>query len=396
MEYRYPAHSNSKLFSGFNPVGPTPVDNPTFYKGEVSRGELFSLADTNSAFHPNVTAPPNGFYKAQKSSGMSQDVPGYPSSSAASSSQMNYERFRELTYFDEDMVESDVDMEFGPGAIDGDGHYPYGTQYHQFPQSDQWPGWEAMNPRLAPIPVSTARSSLECTPPILNNRGLRWEGDHAQPYDLHAGQESPQHRFDRCEIFPGQGNLPYLQPLYPQPQNTPLETPPSTSSLASSSIYRTSLSINNTVSPSASSDTSSTSSSTLSSPELTVRTPFTLHQPRPSRRIPIVSLSELALACDDFAQSPSMQSLPYQELLSPLTLDFPAKYTSVYSPEHPSLLGETRIEGPRFAHQEQKYPHQFHTAPTYYVGDRSEEVVLCSCGCMESYVIPQNNRYPAT
>ncbi|KAF9469687.1 hypothetical protein BDZ94DRAFT_1243024 [Collybia nuda] len=399
MEYNYPAqpvYTASKLFSGFNPVGPAPVDNPTFYKGKVSRGELFSPLDTNSAFHPNATTHTNGLYKTQ-SSGISQGATEYPPSAAASSSQMTHERFQELTYFDGGIVEPDVSMEFGPRAVDSDGHYPDTSQYHQPPRSDQWPGWEAINPRLAPIPASAIRNSPECSPAMLSNRGVRWGGNRIQPYGNH-GQKSPPLRFEGCEIYPGQRNLPFLQPLYSQPQNTPLSTPPSTSSftLTSPSPYHTSRPINSTVSPSASSDTSSSSSSTLPSPELTVRTPITLHQPRPSRRIPIISLSELALACDDFAASPPTQSFPYQELLSPLTLDFPAKYTSVYSPEHPSLSGETRIEGPRFAHPEQGYPYQSHTEPTYYVGHNSEDVVLCSCGCMESFVISQNNHYPLT
>lgn len=381
MEYIYPAqtlYSNSTLFSGFNPVRPTPVENTTFYEDNLSRGDLFHLSDTDSEFHPDAT---NGFCQVQKAFKMSRDDTGYPSSSTASSSQMTCERFDELTYFDEDVFDSDVNMEFSPRALDGDEHL-VGAQYHQFLPSDQWQGWEAMDSRLVPIPVATARSSLECTPPKHSNYGIPWEGGNEQSYDLRIGHESPQPSFDRCEMFSGPWNVPSIQPLYSQPQNTP-------SSIASSSIYHTSLS--NTVSPSASSDTSSASSSTLSTPELTIRTPITLHQPRPSRRIPIVSLSELALACDDFAQSPPIQSLPYQDLISPLNLDFPAEYTSVYSPEHPD---EPKIDT-RSHHQEQKYPHQFHIAPTSYVDDRAEEVLLCSCGCMDSS-IPQNNPYGAT
>jgi hypothetical protein len=132
----------------------------------------------------------------------------------------------------------------------------------------------------------------------------------------------------------------------------------------------------------------------LSTPEITIRTPITVHQPRPSRRIPIVSLSELASACDDFSMSPTSKNAfyqkPFRELLSPLTTNISTNYTSPYSPMHSSFLDEMGIEGAPFPVPFVFEEKNAYTAPTHLFNG-SEEVVICSCGCMGSYTIPQNS-----
>jgi len=253
-------------------------------------------------------------------------------------------------------------------------------------QYTEWPQWIDMDCHFAP-PISSARFSIECNPPMPNEPELPWPGKHAQQYNL-CCQGSPQSLSDSYEHVP----LPYLQPhMHKRIRAT---QKPSASTTATT-LYQISLPDITTVSPHASSASDSTSSSPspLSTPEVTIRTPITVHQPRPSRRIPIVSLSELASACDDFAVSPTSKDASHQkpsrELLSPLTTTISAKFASPYSPMY-SFTDEMGIEGAScpvpFAFEGKSA----YTAPTHLMND-SEELVICSCGCMASYTLPQNS-----
>ena len=253
-----------------------------------------------------------------------------------------------------------------------------------------------MDCHLAP-PVSSARSSnsIECTPPRPNDPELSWPDTHTQQYDFYGGQEfpqSPSNGYNEHVSLPSfQPHMPTrIRPTSTAPFSSPAFTFPS-SATASSTLYQKSLPHISTVSPYASSDSSSSSPSPLSTPEITIRTPISVHQPRPSRRIPIVSLSELASACDDFSTSPTIKNSfhqkPPRELLSPLTTNISANYTSPYSPMHFPFLDEMGLEGAvPFAIEEKNA----YTAPTRLFND-SEEVVLCSCGCMGSYTMPQSS-----
>ena len=131
-----------------------------------------------------------------------------------------------------------------------------------------------------------------------------------------------------------------------------------------------SLSPHNNASPSLSSDTTSSPSPSLPSLSVAAQPPLIIHQPRPYRRIPIVSLSQLALACDDIVTKPS----PKQTTLSPL----PFEYL------------DFNIEPPSAAvRQPQIYPYlspcNAYKSPTM-VAKASDRTILCPCGCMGHYI----------
>lgn len=126
----------------------------------------------------------------------------------------------------------------------------------------------------------------------------------------------------------------------------------------------------NNPSPSLSSDTTS-SPSPLPSPNVAAQRPLKIHQPRPYRRIPIISLSQLASACDDIATKPS----PKQTALSPL----PFEYL------------DFNIEPPS-AGVRQPYPYLSPTglcntykSPTT-LARTTDRTILCPCGCMGHYI----------
>ena len=254
-----------------------------------------------------------------------------------------------------------------------------------------WPQWNDMDCHLAPL-VSSARSSTECTPLRPNDPELSWPDTHAQQYEFYGGQELPQSPSnsynEHVSLSSFQPHMPNcIRPTPTAPVSSPAFNFPS-SAATPSTLYQNSLPHISTVSPYASSDSSSSSPSPLSTPEITIRTPISVHQPRPSRRIPIFSLSELASACDDFSMSPtnSFHQKPSRELLSPLTTNISANYISPYSPMHLSFSDEMGSEGAVPFTVEEK---NAYTAPTRLFND-SEEVVICSCGCMASYTIPQS------
>jgi len=129
----------------------------------------------------------------------------------------------------------------------------------------------------------------------------------------------------------------------------------------------------NNASPSLSSDTTSSPSPSLPSPNVAAQRPLIIHQPRPYRRIPIISLSQLASACDDIATKPS----PKQTALSPLPfecLDF-------------------NIQPPSAGiRQPQIYPYlspsglcNAYKSPTT-LAKATNRTILCPCGCMGNYI----------
>ncbi|CAA7264769.1 unnamed protein product [Cyclocybe aegerita] len=102
--------------------------------------------------------------------------------------------------------------------------------------------------------------------------------------------------------------------------------------------------------------------------------PVKLHQPRPSRHIPIISLSKLASACEDIS-SPSHRKEPRSDVLSP-PLDYDINtYSSVLPTIHHDQFVQRSIPPSH-------YPHCA-TLPT--VSNESEAMIFCNCGCMASY-----------
>ena len=108
--------------------------------------------------------------------------------------------------------------------------------------------------------------------------------------------------------------------------------------------------------------------------------PLKLHQPRPSRRIPIISLSDLASACDDpltnHVQDPKRNASEEALSAPPLSLDFK------------SMLSLPAVDaGNTQQLKYMLYPTSDVYSPTYGVGfdGHSGKAILCNCGCMESY-----------
>lgn len=184
---------------------------------------------------------------------------------------------------------------------------------------------------------------------------------------------------------------PSLQHSYPSSahNDTPCKSfvqyPTSSSSTSTASIC-------DTVSPSALSLAST--SPTLHMPP----PPLKLHQPRPSRRIPIISLAELASAGEGLLQpsrtkhsktkTATQSSHPYSrtspiEALSPLPLD-----CNGFSPvlEKREVVHPTSKVNPYQSTRPSQRPNP--GPPTRFRhGCLPEKVITCSCGCMESYTI---------
>jgi hypothetical protein len=95
----------------------------------------------------------------------------------------------------------------------------------------------------------------------------------------------------------------------------------------------------------------------IPTPSSTPRSPSSpkLYQPRPSRRIPIVNLNELASACETFQPGSDLRASD-------------RNYPSYQSPKQPStgLFAPIR-------------------SPVVKQGSSEGRILLCSCGCMESY-----------
>ncbi|KAK2461503.1 hypothetical protein APHAL10511_005966 [Amanita phalloides] len=127
-------------------------------------------------------------------------------------------------------------------------------------------------------------------------------------------------------------------------------------------------------SPSQSSDATSSPSPPSPLPSMPAQPPLIIHQPRPYRRIPIVSLSQLASACEEFDNRP-----PQQNTLSPLPFEyldfnFDPSSTGIHQPlTHPPFP-------PSAAAAFNAYRSPMMLAKT------SDRTILCPCGCMGHYI----------
>ncbi|KAF8628237.1 hypothetical protein AX15_004013 [Amanita polypyramis BW_CC] len=120
-------------------------------------------------------------------------------------------------------------------------------------------------------------------------------------------------------------------------------------------------------SPSLSSDSTSSPSPSLPSPGAAAQQPLIIYQPRPYRRIPIISLSQLASACEDPESRP-----PQQTALSPLPFEYLDFASEVHQPpvqySFPPLASFNACKLP---------------AAITKTGDMT---IFCPCGCMEHYI----------
>lgn len=250
-----------------------------------------------------------------------------------------------------------------------------------------WPLWDPVErmerERLTSILPSAARSSIEPAPPSRDSFGQFWSGDYMQPYDI-RGFGSPLSLLDSDATYTAEATLLHRSHQQSQPHNTPGDLIQSSSisspGFLSFSASQTLPPLISTVSPSASS-ISSSSSSPSASPDLVQHRSIPILQPRPSRRIPIVSLSALASACDDLHNYLYSDSEKHQpDFPSPPTQDFFARYTPPFIRPDPCL--------PDF-----DIPLEYASSGKYISSARiyndgiGLEGVICSCGCMESFAI---------
>jgi len=123
---------------------------------------------------------------------------------------------------------------------------------------------------------------------------------------------------------------------------------------------------------------SSITPSTSSWPSHAAQVPIKLHQPRPSRRIPIVSLDELASVSENFILPPHktchLANSPV-EALSPLPLDF---HHQSFESNHARIC-----EGGSQSKNDIFCPKFSMLRPPD--GGEPCQVILCACGCMETY-----------
>lgn len=107
-----------------------------------------------------------------------------------------------------------------------------------------------------------------------------------------------------------------------------------------------------------------------------------LHHPRPSRRIPIISLDKLASANADFMPTPILHT----------TNEFPS--VSIRQSAYRGLgpIAKKRVDEARNRHAVTQLTSWSVPNENYDLINREplqrEGIVLCSCGCMESYTIP--------
>ena len=130
--------------------------------------------------------------------------------------------------------------------------------------------------------------------------------------------------------------------------------------------------------PAESPSNSSIAPSTSSWPSHATQVPIKLHQPRPSRRIPIVSLDELASISENFILPPHktchLANSPV-EALSPLPFDF---HHQSFESNHARIC-----EGGLQSKSDNFCPKFSMLRPPD--GGEPRQVILCSCGCMETY-----------
>ncbi|KAG6842414.1 hypothetical protein C0991_007544 [Blastosporella zonata] len=265
--------------------GSSPADSPTFHKS----GESSRHSEVKPMFHP----PPNSSYKMWRNDGI-YDQEAYPTSYFPSSYQYPDPNHEMGTW--DSAEEMDIDMLYGSGsAYDSDQHPTQHAGRH-------WPLWDGS--ASCSIPVSAARSSLQRLPPSQSAVQAFWR---ESPDDL-FGPASPLSSTTSFHSGASYPSLPGLQPRndhYDSIDSPYLYYSPASSQPAERTV---SPPIACSISPALSSPSSLSSHSSppsipLSSCPPTPPTPVLLpelRQPRPGRPIPIVPLSELATACEQF------------------------------------------------------------------------------------------------
>jgi hypothetical protein len=212
-----------------------------------------------------------------------------------------------------------------------------------------------------PLPLISCQGGRPTVASIDTNFNRKGHAANVEPSILFATSEE----FDMCEKlcpYP----LSYPQ-AYSKPEpNTSFEQP-STSSVLSS--YHSTPNFSPPMPPNLSSSNPSPSQATLK-----------IHQPRPSRRIPIISLSKLASACDTFPLQTPQKDPKGKEVTRPLFLR-PSGSLSM----HRTITQDrnTWIKPHSALHPTNGIYTSLFPCGTH--GDEGK-VLSCNCGCQESYI----------
>lgn len=207
-----------------------------------------------------------------------------------------------------------------------------------------------------PSPPSATSSNVITTPPL---DWQPWNASGSQKSDLMWSLEDPwlldEHTPQQQQQIPALDPNSILFSSYQQP------APPQSVPSASGTRY---------VSPAATMLTPSSTTTPAMAASQPSQASLKLHQPRPSRRIPIVSLSKLALACDDFQMRPKEpRELPnhFSGEAGPLPFR-----TTPSKPYHPMAY---------YQYNTQYTQPKYDLYGTAFPGNTAR-LTQCSCGCM--------------
>ncbi|KAF9531827.1 hypothetical protein CPB83DRAFT_847896 [Crepidotus variabilis] len=235
-------------------------------------------------------------------------------------------------------------------------------------------------------PPSATSSDLLYTPPQewhpASNPPARTtvNAQSHSPHSWHSTIPGPGHVYgapDKCDYHPPPGteNIPggqndmfdghqkHKTTMYPHDLllTQPLSRPPS-----------------NTVAPTA----PHLNPPTSVNPGLYSQVPLELHQPRPSRRIPIVNLDRLASVCE-YNRSNKRGSRAPENCLSSLDSTNTRSRPFQWPTQFRTPSQRSRLHIPQLVHSNAQQP-TYHSSSTF----QQSEVILCGCGCMESFIFP--------
>ncbi|KDR85617.1 hypothetical protein GALMADRAFT_374359 [Galerina marginata CBS 339.88] len=204
-------------------------------------------------------------------------------------------------------------------------------------------------------------SSRQATRPTVApiDTSYNWKNHQSKLAEHHSMLFASQNDFDSMrQVIPD--SSPFFQTTH---DNNVNDFGLSSSSKFSSSLFSTN------ILPSTLSEPLASSSSLY--PPTTSQPPLKLHQPRPFRRIPIVSLSNLASACDDFA-IPSHTRKPNPRNAPAVDLD---------SGAHSSLssFAGTAYPSSHYCNKGYFYPTNYVYSSALTLRD-GVPVIMCPCG----------------
>jgi len=241
----------------------------------------------------------------------------------------------------------------------------------QQPESKHNPNnFAYLTPSMWPsLPLISCQGGRPTVAPIDTNLNWKDQAAGVEPSILFAASEDSSDMGEKLHLYP----LSYSQTHFITQPNIRFEQ-------LSSSAALTSYHSPSDVSPPAPPHPSPVSSNPSPS-----QPPLKLHQPRPSRRIPIISLSKLASACDAFPlQSPPKdpRGRVSEEITAPLSTQSSGSLSMSQSHRKITQDRSTWIKLPSL------HPTSSIYTPIFPCGTHGDEgnVLSCNCGCQESYI----------